>query len=297
VQIYRQIALFVALGAVSTPATAREWPDAGGWSIAETDENDGCLMASDFEGEGDTKLVVSLGIDGRVYVIANNYNWSATPGALYEFQYVVNGSRYSGGKAVGFESGLRKGFGTKMSAEFLDDFARGSSLRIYKEDGGLVDDLNLDGSGAGVAQLRRCVAHVKAVAAAEAREKARIAHIPRDPFADASSSANAGRAVEATQPAQPRANLASLITADDYPASALRAGEHGTVEIKVEVGPNGRVTNCSVTKSSGSTTLDTSTCRLIRSRARYTPARDEQGHPVASSAVGSIRWSLPPDSG
>src|SRR5918998_14963 len=65
------------------------------------------------------------------------------------------------------------------------------------------------------------------------------------------------------QPAKARANLASLFSDEDYPASAVRAGEAGATGFRLEVGPNGRVTNCSVTSSSGSSALDSTTCRLL----------------------------------
>jgi protein TonB len=48
-----------------------------------------------------------------------------------------------------------------------------------------------------------------------------------------------------------------------------------------------------VTGSSGSSALDQATCRLLSRRARYTPAKDSSGNPVADTDAGSIRWVLP----
>ena len=45
--------------------------------------------------------------------------------------------------------------------------------------------------------------------------------------------------------------------------------------------------------SSGSTALDNATCNIIRRRARYTPAQDQAGNPVAGSDSTRIRWELP----
>ena len=95
------------------------------------------------------------------------------------------------------------------------------------------------------------------------------------------------------EPARARANLASYVSNDDYPASAIRAEEQGTTGFTLTVGPDGHVTNCSITSSSGSSALDQTTCRLMRSRARFTPAHDEQGNPTSDTVSNRIRWVLP----
>ncbi len=97
------------------------------------------------------------------------------------------------------------------------------------------------------------------------------------------------------QPANARANLASYITDDDYPQDAIRNEQQGTTGFRLDVGPDGRVTNCQVTSSSGSSSLDNTTCRLLRSRARFTPASDSSGAKTADSVTGRIRWQLPAD--
>lgn len=97
------------------------------------------------------------------------------------------------------------------------------------------------------------------------------------------------------QPAKARANLGSLFSDEDYPASAVRAGESGATGFRLDVGPNGRVTNCTVTSSSGSSALDSTTCRLLRSRARFTPATDSTGAATSDTVGGRIVWRLPAD--
>ena len=39
--------------------------------------------------------------------------------------------------------------------------------------------------------------------------------------------------------------------------------------------------------------LDASTCRILRARARFTPARDPSGNPVADEYFGQLAWRLP----
>jgi protein TonB len=93
--------------------------------------------------------------------------------------------------------------------------------------------------------------------------------------------------------ARPRAPLASYASREDYPVAALRGGEQGRVAFALEIGPYGRVTSCTITVSSGSASLDDASCRIIRFRARYVPARDARGTPVSDHDRGELTWTLP----
>ncbi len=101
--------------------------------------------------------------------------------------------------------------------------------------------------------------------------------------------APAQKAVRAT----PRGAPGSWATTDDYPSSAIRAEESGSTGFKLEVGPDGRATSCSVTSSSGSSTLDEATCRLVQRRAKFNPAKDTSGAAVSDTYTGRIKWVLP----
>lgn len=91
-----------------------------------------------------------------------------------------------------------------------------------------------------------------------------------------------------------RASLASYFSSNDYPMSAVDAREQGTVRFWIEVSAEGRVTECHIVQSSGSAALDAATCRVMRERARYTPARDANGRPVASyDGDYTLTWRLP----
>jgi TonB family protein len=94
-------------------------------------------------------------------------------------------------------------------------------------------------------------------------------------------------------PARARANLSAYFSTDDYPAAALRDNAQGTTGFRLTIAPNGRVTNCAVTSSSGSAALDQATCRILRSRARYTPTRDPDGNPTGGTDSGRVTWRLP----
>ena len=86
----------------------------------------------------------------------------------------------------------------------------------------------------------------------------------------------------------------SWVSAGDYPAAAHRAGASGTSQFSASVAANGRVIDCQTMNSSGSVELDRETCKLVKRRGRFFPARDAEGRKVAGEYQGRIRWSLPP---
>lgn len=187
-------AFALAATALAAPASAKNWPDAGGWSIVQAD--DFCLMTMEFEGPGESKLVVLLHESGKLLVTDLNYDWSAKQDEKYpDVSFDIGGNVYSG-TATGMEFQGRKGFSVGFLSDVdtvIDEFSRAGYLHIYKGEQ-RIDRLSLDGSGAGLAMTRRCLAEVRRLnaasrareareAAAEAREKARYADLPKDPFA------------------------------------------------------------------------------------------------------------------
>lgn len=84
----------------------------------------------------------------------------------------------------------------------------------------------------------------------------------------------------------------------DYPKGLGEGGISGTVTVRYLVVETGRVADCDIVKSSGSTELDNTTCRLIRERFRFDPSRDGVGRPVAAYLLENHSWSVedtPPD--
>lgn len=86
--------------------------------------------------------------------------------------------------------------------------------------------------------------------------------------------------------------IGGRITDADYPHAALKAGASGTVGLRFVVGVDGRVSSCTVTRTSGNRDLDETTCKLIRKRFRYLPSRDAAGRPYADTVTGEHRWDL-----
>ena len=79
---------------------------------------------------------------------------------------------------------------------------------------------------------------------------------------------------------------------EQYPARAVRDEVEGRVGVRVTVGPNGRVADCSVSSSSGSSILDEAACSGMRSYARFNPALDAAGNPTSGSYSTTIVYQL-----
>lgn len=79
---------------------------------------------------------------------------------------------------------------------------------------------------------------------------------------------------------------------ENYPPRAVRDEIEGRVGVRVTVGPNGRVADCSVTSSSGSSILDDAACSGMRSYARFNPALDAAGNAISGSYTTTIVYNL-----
>jgi protein TonB len=96
----------------------------------------------------------------------------------------------------------------------------------------------------------------------------------------------------------PPRRIRGRISDRDYPREAGEAGVGGMVSVIYAIEPDGRATDCRITRSSGSRALDLTTCRLIEERFRFEPSRDRRGNPVRSRMVQDHYWemeNLPPD--
>lgn len=78
----------------------------------------------------------------------------------------------------------------------------------------------------------------------------------------------------------------------NYPPRAAREEREGRVGVRVAIGTDGRVTSCSVTSSSGSPDLDEAACDGMTRYARFNPAQDSAGNPIADSYSTAIVYRL-----
>ena len=83
------------------------------------------------------------------------------------------------------------------------------------------------------------------------------------------------------------------ISTDDYPGMSVRRNEEGTANYVLQIGANGKVTNCSIIVSTGHQRLDEATCNLLMRRGKFTPATDTGGAKVAGTYSGQVTWRIP----
>lgn len=93
--------------------------------------------------------------------------------------------------------------------------------------------------------------------------------------------------------AAPRNDPGRWVTDSDYRARWLREGLSGSARFTLAIDASGKVTGCTITRSTGHGALDAATCDLVTKRARFESARDGTGKPVAGSFTGAITWKIP----
>lgn len=90
---------------------------------------------------------------------------------------------------------------------------------------------------------------------------------------------------------KPKGNLGAAMQRD-YPRAAERQQIEGTVGLRLTIGADGRVSECSISKSSGSSVLDDGACQSIRRVGRFDPALDRDGNPISATWTTSIAYQL-----
>ena len=113
-------------------------------------------------------------------------------------------------------------------------------------------------------------------------------------LASAQADATPMREIEVQAAFQSSASgLTNLLRNQDYPAEARRNREQGLVRFHIVIGTDGRLTDCTVTGTSGHASLDEATCALARERFRFVPGRDEYNLPTTDQADYVMTWRLP----
>lgn len=93
--------------------------------------------------------------------------------------------------------------------------------------------------------------------------------------------------------ARPKGNPGLWVTPNDYPASDLRQEHTGITRFRLDIGIDGRVSQCTVTTTSGHPNLDAAACAKLTQRGRFEPAIDSTGARLPGSFSSSVRWEIP----
>lgn len=89
-------------------------------------------------------------------------------------------------------------------------------------------------------------------------------------------------------------NVSEVFTAENYPYHAKGRRIEGRVHVALAIDPSGRVSHCMILGNESPPELGVGTCLLFRDLARFDPARDRKGRPVAGIYRRQVKWVLQP---
>ncbi len=142
----------------------------------------GCFLTRTFRTPGATTLFLGLDIDGSNRLTVLNANWSIKERDRESLNFRLSNASFPKHPAIGMASDGKKGFVANFGEKLPAHFATSNFLNISRGDVA-VEQLSLDGSGAAVAELRKCVDIYQRKSATDVTETERAGHIPIDPFA------------------------------------------------------------------------------------------------------------------
>ena len=80
----------------------------------------------------------------------------------------------------------------------------------------------------------------------------------------------------------------------DYPSDAVIVAGHGVVDIELAIRPDGTIGGCKIIRKTASQALADIACKAVSGHARYQPAGDHDGHPIAGRDILSVNWTKSP---
>lgn len=83
------------------------------------------------------------------------------------------------------------------------------------------------------------------------------------------------------------------IMSSDYPNEMLSAGQPALVSFRLSIGPDGVPTACHIQATTRPKEFDNAVCKSVMRRARFSPALDAQGQPLASYYQNNVYFALP----
>ena len=165
---------------IAVPVRAGAGREAGDWRVTASGDGAGCFLTKRYDGPGGTTLLLGVDADGANRLTVLNDNWSIRPRDQLKLGFRLSTASFPDHLAIGIAADAQRGFVASFGADFPTAFATSRSLRISR--GKVpVEDLDLGGAKAAVAELRDCVGGLAGgppAAAGKGRPS-----IPLDPFA------------------------------------------------------------------------------------------------------------------
>lgn len=98
---------------------------------------------------------------------------------------------------------------------------------------------------------------------------------------------------ELSRYAKPKQSPGRWIVSSDYPLDMLAAGQPAIVEFRLSVGADGTPTACHIQSTTRPKEFDNAVCKSVMRRARFDPALDAGGQPLASYYRNRVRFQIP----
>lgn len=95
-----------------------------------------------------------------------------------------------------------------------------------------------------------------------------------------------------TRRATPRTNPAKWMNSSDYPVDMLMLGKRAIVQFRLDVDTTGKPTGCHIQQSTRPKAFDDAVCAAIMRKAKFHPALDADGRPVASYWMTSVNFHI-----
>ncbi|MEH3048174.1 hypothetical protein [Sphingomonas adhaesiva] len=156
--------------------------DIGPWVVSPSSDKQGCFLTRTFPAPRETTLQLGLDTDGSNRLTILNARWSVREKERLRLTYRLSRAAFPRHLAIGLAAEGKKGFVTTFGAAFPATFAASRFLHITRGDVP-VEELDLEGSGTAIAELRKCVASYRGAPPAGRTIAKDTGRIPADPFA------------------------------------------------------------------------------------------------------------------
>ena len=95
-----------------------------------------------------------------------------------------------------------------------------------------------------------------------------------------------------TRRATPKGNPAHWMTSDDYPPTMRNLGKLAIVQFRLNIDAKGDPTACHIQQSTRPQAFDDAVCKAIMRNARFEPALDAEGAPLASYWINTVVFQI-----
>lgn len=95
-----------------------------------------------------------------------------------------------------------------------------------------------------------------------------------------------------SRPVRPKSDYRNWMKSRDYPSEMLRLGKRAIVHFRMNVDAAGQPTACHVQQSTRPKAFDDAVCKVIMRNARFEPALDAEGKPIASYWLNSVVFHI-----